>query len=341
MRILKFGLVVLIIHFTLICFAQNSNCINSLFNANKSFEVGDFAGTINQLQPCLKNGFTADEKFDVYRLMALSYFYLNKGDSLDYFIKAMLGKKPEYLLFPNIGENEEFLKKVNSYEVIPYFFIAIGAGMNVSRVNLIQKYSPTTSSAYYESNFGVQYGGSILYNPIKNLSCMVGLQYSQVAYRHVIDTIADATQQYREQLNYINIPLGVRYTYPRFKIKPFVEAGYEFSFLQDAIVVLQSNSTVVPTKQPNLLTDNRKAYRNATNNSYTFGGGLMYPLGPGNLFIDVKYKLAQHSLVPADKRYADIAFVFDKQYVDDDFKLDDVQIMAGFQLPLLYRVSRK
>lgn len=321
-------------------FAQ-SPCVNSLLEANKSYEAGDFRRSVSLLKPCLISGFSHDEKFEGYRLLALNYIYLNQEGKADTAVRNMLIKKHSYKLFPNISDPAGLTRLINTYDVIPELTVGINLGINFTNINLISNKSAANTGAEYIPLSGYQFGIEADCRVWKDLHISLGIQSYGVRYQHNLDSVAGWSQQYTENLTYVNVPVSARY-YIYFKhdaiLRPYVEAGAAFSFLTaDNANILSTDNSNGSTSLGSLDPTSR---RNKINTSILFGGGINLKLGNGWITTNVRYLIGQSLIDNPANRYNNLDFIFGQNYIDDDFKFNNWQFTVGYALPILYNVEK-
>jgi len=341
MKNLHIPIIICALSFSVSVVSAQSPCANTLYEANKSYEAGDFGRSVSLLNPCLRYGFSHDEKKEGYRLLALDYIYLNQSEKADTAVRNMLSKDHNYKLFPNVADPIGLSKIVNTYDVIPLLTVGINLGINFTNINLVANKAPANTTAEYIPLSGYQFGIEGDFRVWRDIHVTLGIQSYGVRYQHNLDSVAGWSQQFTENLTYINIPISARY-YIYFKhdaiIRPYIEAGVAVSFLtaDNANLLstdLSSNNTSPSSVDPT-------SRRNNTNTSIIFGGGINLKLGGGWLTANVRYLYGQTLIDNPNNRYNDLDFIFGQQYVDDDFKFNNWQFTVGYALPILYKVEK-
>jgi len=321
-------------------FCQNG-CANTLYEANKSYEAGDFAKSVSQLLPCLKSGFHKDQKVEGYRLLALDYIYLNQPQKADTAVKNLLSNDNTYKIFPLYLNDPASLNKIiNTYDVTPLLTIGADVGANFANVNLTSNKAVTNSSASYQALIGYQFGVQADYTIWKDLHITASAMRSGLRYEHDFDSVAGWKQQYTEVLTYWHIPVSARYYFlkPNGALRPYVEAGASFDFLSSATANIGNiDNTTGNTSNTSLDATSR---RNPENTSILYGVGLTYRAGAGWLTFNARYLLGLSPIVNANNRYNDLDFIFNYNYVDDDFKLNNWQFTVGYVLPVIFKVQK-
>ena len=320
---------------------QNS-CANTLYEANKSYEAGDFAKSVTQLLPCLKSGFHKDQRVEGYRLLALDYIYLNQPQQADTAVKNLLNNDNNYKLFPlYLNDPAGLTKIINTYDVTPLFTIEVPLiGINFANVNLTSNKAVTNSSASYQPLTGIHFGLEGDYDIWKDLHISAGIMWMGISYEHDFDSVAGWKQKYTENLNYVHVPVSARYYFmkPDAPLRPYVEAGASFDFLASASAnIVNTDNTTGNTNSTSL---NPISRRNSENTSILYGVGFNYRAAIGWFTFNARYMLGLSPIVNPNNRYNNIDFIFNYQYVDDDFKLNNWQFTVGYVFPVLFKVQK-
>ncbi len=318
-----------------------SSCANTLYEANKSYEAGDFAKSVSQLRPCLKSGFHKDQRVEGYRLLALDYIYLNQPQQADTAVKNLLNNDNNYKLFPlYLNDPASLTKIINTYDVTPLLMVGVKIGANFANVNLTSNKAVTNSAASYQALIGYQFGFEGDYTIWKDLHITASAMRTGLRYEHDFDSVAGWKQQYSEVLTYWHIPVSARYYFLKTDapLRPYVELGAAFDFLSAASGnIVNTDNTTGNTNSTSLDPSSR---RNPENTSILYGVGLNYRAGIGWFTFNARYLLGLSPIVNANNRYNDVDFIFNYQYVDDDFKLNNWQFTVGYTIPVLFKVQK-
>ena len=336
----------LIIHLSIIlmmsCIAVSaqSPCANTLYEANKSYEAGDFTKSVALLKPCLNSGFSRDEKFEGYRLLALNYIYLNQLQQADTAVKKMLEKNNSYKLFPYIDDPAGLSRIIANYNVVPVLSVGIYSGFNFANINLLENHTAGVTTASYQPLLGFQAGVEAEYNVWKGLSVSAGFQITDCRYTHVIDSLVGLKQEFTEDLTYIQIPIIARYNFLKNEAvwRPYLEAGFAFDHVAGDVAHLLATNLSNGTVKRSSFDPTSRRTQNLT--SIALGAGVQYRVFTGNLKASVRYLIGLTNVVNSDNRYNDMSSVFLNQYIDDAFKFDRWQFSLGYSFPVFYNVVK-
>ncbi|MCX8489472.1 MAG: outer membrane beta-barrel protein [Cyclobacteriaceae bacterium] len=125
------------------------NCAQSLRLASSSYDQGRLHELPELLKTCLENGFSSIEKVSAYKLLALSYLYLEEPEKAD---NAMLNLlRTDNFFEPNQSvDPAEFIGLYNTFRTKPLFSIGIKA-IGITTL-------PSVINNYYVGNAAIGVG---------------------------------------------------------------------------------------------------------------------------------------------------------------------------------------
>ncbi len=336
----KFNLLIILV--LMLLTAKNVNgqnaCGNTLDEANKSYEAGDFANSVSQLLPCLNLGFDKDQKLKGYRLLALSFLALKDRANARKAAENMLEQNPLYK--PNLlQDTRDFIDLVNSIAVVPKFSFGLAGagGINNTLVSVTHQDNEYDFSKNYSSKIGTQFGLSLGYSISREFSVGVDLNASSKNYSINYST-NDFNITDNEHLSFLDVPLYVTYTYGKRNLRPFIRLGGYEDFL------LSANSDFSATYQPNKSSYadngvNSNDRRNSTDFGLLGAIGLNWKFDPAwQLFVDFRYTYGLTNIVNDAKRYSDQGLIYNYFYLDDDLKINNSLITIGVVRNLDFKV---
>ena len=141
-------------------------CAQTLRLARATYEQGRLHEISNQLKGCFgvhedDGGFNKDEKVEAYKILCLSYIYLEEPQLAD---EAMLNLKktnPYYRPNPEV-DPAEFVALYNSFREEPVFRLGGRLGVNFAMPNVRELISVTelTSESKFKQLVGIQFGAA-------------------------------------------------------------------------------------------------------------------------------------------------------------------------------------
>lgn len=314
--------------------AQTDSCIVKLKNANTGYEQGDYDGTIKLLLSALaKCDLDKNDKIQSNKLLIMSYLKVDNLEEADKTAAEIMKIDPFYK--PDKFKDDPKLSALfEKYKPTPMFRMGIYGGVNFSSIDEVQSFSivhndDTEGLDTYKGKMGFQLGAFAEYRTYKDLWIELGFKYRQSKYEHILDSVENTSITYSEKLSYFEIPVSLKYYFLKGDIRPYLTAGATFSFLSDAL------STTSRVSEEDLV--NRADYRNAFAVGYFGGAGLVYKMQALQIFADVRYSYYPENVNKEGTRYADPVNVFKYYYIDDDFRMDNLQINVGLSYTLSYR----
>ncbi|HAS46035.1 MAG TPA: hypothetical protein DCS93_36470 [Microscillaceae bacterium] len=346
------GMVLLLsIHLVANADPKEKDCAKTLEEAKAAYEEGRINDVPNILNDCMdvfednkvrKGNFDRNQKIEAYRLLSLTYLYLNEEDNAEKTLLKLLKLEPEYRLKNN--EPSEFKNLYGNFRVRPVLAFGGKGGGNIMRFNVSKTFStnnPQSSTETYTSGVGFQIGGAVELPLNKKLGLFLETYFSGRNYTLNNELFGYASTNYEETQSWIEIPLGVRYNLGdkyNFSghLKPYVFAGVSTGLLLNASTVVirrdrvsseelrEVTGTAIPVTN----------LRNSLNISALFGAGVELKQGRGYLVLDVRYYMGLMNAVNAQQRYSINELIFKYGHIDNDFKINNIAISVGYMYPI-------
>ena len=159
---------------------------------------------------------------------------------------------------------------------------------------------PYAKASFENTHIGL--GGGIgleFSNPTvsEKLSLVLELLYAPYRFEGEIENITNMGRTTNHDLlfdlHYLKLPAQLRYTFPKGRVRPFINAGASFTYAISADRVEIKNSTFQGTSY----TEASEALPDGNYKQYMFGGqagiGLLYPLGGGALLVETRYEMTE------------------------------------------------
>ncbi|MCB0735018.1 MAG: outer membrane beta-barrel protein [Bacteroidetes bacterium] len=314
-------------------------CDNALIQANKLYESGRIQEALNLLGPCVRHhDLSASEQFDATRLLALCYLYQNKSDSTEYFAKQMLTLRPDYQTFHYL-DPLELTQVLNSFEVSNRLWVGASVGLSVTQAAVIKNYSTAETPSTYSSRSGLNAGILAEYAVRKTISLVLNPNYNSMSYAREMANVAGRKKAYTELISTFEIPLIARYKYPILGGEAYVQAGGQLNIWASSFADVQSTSLSDGTVHQS--STETTDYRVSSVAGFQFGLGYQRQVGPGLMSLTVKQLRFGSNVVLPERRYDNVDFILDAQYIDADFGLTSNGISVAFKMPLVKSIRKK
>ncbi len=140
--------------------------------------------------------------------------------------------------------------------------------------------------------------------------------------------------KHEQSLNYVELPLLVRYEILNTPIRPFVHGGAYYGLLLSAlkdVEVTGIDNASGGTEEFNGATTTVGIKDQYKPGQYGLiaGGGVILSLGPANLELGVDYKLGMSNIVDENKRFEDNPLISGSYDILDNAKLKNLSFSAG------------
>ena len=314
--------------------AQADSCIINLKNGGTAYDQGDYDGAIRLLRSALETcSLDKNEKIAGYKLLILSYLKADNLEEADKMAGRIMKIDP-YFKPDKLRDDPRLSALFEKYKPVPIFKMGIGGGINRSYADVSESYSIVHANGAqglddYNSQTGFQLGLSAEYRLHKDLWLEAGFGYRQSKYEHLLYEVENSTINYSEKLSYFDLPVSLKYVFLKSAVKPYLEGGANLSFLSGAI------STTTRDDQKDLI--DRSGLRYDFMNGWFGGAGAAYSMKGLEIFFGVRYVYYSKNVNKEGTRYDDPVSVFKYYYIDDDFRLDYLQVNAGVRYVLSYR----
>lgn len=317
---------------------QNA-CFVKLADAQIMFESGQIEEIPSLLDSCLHNGFTRDEKIQAYRLLIQVYLFDYNPTKANEVMSQMLREIKFYKIQPN--DPIEFIELYNTYKLYPTWGIGITAQANLPNINIIKSYSLASidiaDKRYTPDEPGWSAGVSFNRFLFNKFWISGNINYSNVKYttQEWLNSKHTESLTFKEQSEWLSIPLIFNYGILNKTTSPFLFAGAEGSYLLNAKSQLQSNIS-----DYNNSVANTTGTRNRINLSALAGIGLCIKSTSGLFQIAAGYDYSFTPFTRKDTRFNDIGNILHEQHLDDNFILNKVFLSFSYS-HLYYRIKKK
>lgn len=258
--------------------------------ARATYEQGRLHEIPTQLSDTVLVRMTKQEKVEAYKILCLSYIYLEEPGKADGSMLNILNTDPYFQINPAV-DPAEFVALYNTFRTRPIYRIGANLGVNASQPNLNSVLTTDGGSGEYKFKIGIQFGvtGEL---PISELLTLHGdLMYQQKKFElsttkdqgdgELNETIALETQ------TWLALPITLQYNFLKSKLNPYIALGASMD------VLLNSSLSAERTREGETSVEEKnfdiKDQRNAFNLSGVAAVGGKYRIAGGYLIAEVRY----------------------------------------------------
>jgi len=321
--------------FSVLQLRAQETCTEKLIKANNYYEKGRINEALEIGNACALEARSNAEKWQAYRLLAISYLVNNQQKEARKAAEKMLELNPTYR--PSaLKDPTELIRLLKKIIVIPKFSmgLAVTLGGNYTLPYVSANYNAGDYNKNYSSESSWQLGVILGYSLNPLLSLHSGLMASSKTYG--IDfNVAGWNVNVKERLVYLDVPLFARFTFmQKRRLRLFADVGVYGGYLLSSQSDFSRNysATNENVSTRNLNSDQR---RNNWEYGLLYGAGAMYKFGQLNIALDVKYYLSYANITNEDNRYKFENLFYPYYYIDDNLSLNNL----AFSLSLIYNVN--
>jgi hypothetical protein len=307
---------------------------------------------------------TTDIRAEIYQLVALSYYALDKPELGDYSLRKLL------VLRRQEGTDEYWLSIRNTarekYFVAPRVLVGVSTGLNLTmaqpfdRYSVLEFVSEEKGDPYakdYPLDFnrsrGMHIGLNVEYSLTKHLWLCIrpSLTNLKFQYHYTLDYGGHPQYTYRplQQVQCIEIPLLLKYHFsPAARWKPYLQVGGFFRFVTTAVKDVYLKITEFAGADiPEELWDEDisiKSLLTRTQGGLWLGAGVGYGIKAGGtkleVSLEINYKRGLNNIVNTDQRWSDHKLLYYHYDVFDDIKLNHLELGLKISVPISFKAFK-
>ncbi len=201
---------------------------------------------------------------------------------------------------------------------------------------------------------GTQFGVLLGFEFIKGFQAVLQPQLVNYHYSYAIDYYWASEEnpnqnvrisyEHEGHLQYLELPLAIRYQLMHDKLKPYVQAGAYWGRMMNATKDV-TESITDNAAGATVFEENKYAGRTQRlfepSNWGLFGGiGATYNVGNARVGLEVNYKMGMKNITNSQSRFEDTQFVSGTFDAQDDLKLHQLDISFVIVMPLKFITSK-
>jgi len=313
--------------------AQTDTCIARLKDAGSNYDQRNYDTAITLLNNTLSHcALEKKDEIQACKMLIMCNLAIDDLEAADVAAERILKTDPNYAP-DKFRDDARLIKLFKKFAPVPILTIGLSGGVNLSLPSTVHTFSvvfpDNAAPAAYKKKAGFHVQLQAEKRVFQNFWVLLGLGYRSTSYEHDLYDIHSNTIYYSEKLAYADIPVALKYYIGKGRFTPFVMAGADFS------VLVNSLSTTQQPGEKDII--NQAARRNSFSTGFLGGVGASYRIKNFKLFADVRYIYFPQDVNKDGTRYTDQVSLFKYYYIDDDFRLDNLQFNVGASFILSYR----
>jgi hypothetical protein len=242
------------------------------------------------------------------------------------------------------------------------WWIGVGGGVNLTGMQVLEQYHVLTPTLgdfpekQYNSfnSLGTQFNLMVSYS-FSGISLLIqpGIHHYNFTYDNRFewqsaenpDNNIFIDNHHSHSINYLNIPLKLRYAFDFGSIVPFIQGGGYYAFLLEADKTIESRGIDNASGSSNQLpldsqSDDITELFYPTNYGLSAGIGVMLSIGDGMATFEINYDRGFRNIVNPENRYTIDKFVTGAYNVPDDLVMSNISANFTFAIPLKFVTSK-
>lgn len=311
-----------------------STCAQTLRLAQSIYDQGRLHELPSLLSTCLEgDNFTDDEKVRAYKLLALTYIYLEEPQKADEMMLSLLRTHTEFKVNDAV-DPAEFVALYKTFRTNPIYRIGGKLAAVAAAPSVITSDFVNDGTNKYEFNFGFR-AAVAAEVPVGartrrfTLNPELGIELISFDATNLGADPVKVTEGHETQL-WVSLPVSMQYSlYERSITNFYIAGGLSADYrLSSSIRIFSDrgddNSTVSENKYP--IDEQRKRF----NSALLLSAGYKRKVGNGYLVAEVRYKLGLMPALTKADVYENSTLVFDYQYVDGIFRINSLSMSVGY-----------
>jgi hypothetical protein len=306
--------------------------------ARATYEQGRLHEIPAQLDDRVIPGWSKSEKVEAYKILCLSYIYLEEPDKADEAMLNILRTDPYFEVNEAI-DPAEFVALYRTFRTRPIYRIGAKLGVNASRPNVIESVSAVELAKGSEYKFlvGFQFGATADLPITKKLTLHGDLLFQQKKFNLKLEVDRGVNEENEELTNsfegdetqtWLSLPITVEYKFLEKKINPYVGAGVSIDYLLSSKITSQrarENETSIEEKSFDF-----KPQRNAFNISVAGVAGVKLRMAGGYFVAEARFIYGLTQVSTKETSYENTQYALEQGYADSVYKLTSVVVTGSY-----------
>lgn len=328
--------------------AVTTSCTQVLRTARATYDQGRLHELPALLEGCLKdaNGFSKTEKVEAYRLLVLTYIYLEEPAKADEEMIHLLETDHFFEINESV-DPVEFQSLYRKFRTKALFRFGLKFGANFNFIDVTQNHfiwSYGEGQGSYAPKVGIQLGllfekeihDKLTLNPevfyFTNSFTYTNAGISRYDDPSAVESGQEDRLEVTVSQSRILTNLMVQYKMGKGKLAPYVAGGPSIGYLLSSTL----NGDITGGANATLASTDTKDNYNTFVVGITASAGIKYKVGEFYITADVRYL---HSLVNAvneDNRYKQTPanqYLYNNGYIDNDFRMNYPMFNIGLIIP--------
>ena len=312
--------------------AQTTSCAQTIRLATSTYEQGRLHELPELLKNCLNSGFTQQEKVTAYKLLTLSYIYLEEPEKADESMLRLLQTDHYFEINPAV-DPAEFVALYKTFRTTPVYRLGLKAGPNATLPNVISSNASSDGVGEYSYKPSFQVGvtmelpisSKLVLNPELQFQSK-SFSFSQKGKEQTPDTIFNISST--ELQKWISLPVTLQYLIGKSKVNPYIALGASVDYLLSATQTpskLREGYQDVKEESIDIIDQRKKI-----NINLIASAGIKYKISGGFLVAEVRLLYGLSPLNDKSMIYKNPVIFNNYNFVDGIFSQSTASLSVGY-----------
>ncbi|MEO7991843.1 MAG: porin family protein [Chryseolinea sp.] len=318
-------------------YAQLTSGAQTLRLARATYEQGRLHEIPSILEGFLPK-FNRQEKVEAYKLLTLSYIYLEEPEKADNAMLSLL-RTDHYFEINLKDDPAEFISLYRTFRTDPIYRIGAKIGANATQPN-VKSYLPSNDgTSKYDLGIGFQSGlvGEVPFAKNLVLSAELNLQLKSFNYENKVtktDFSNGETLEYttegKEKQTWISIPISIQYAFlKKSKLNPYISLGVSADYLTKATNTFSRSK--IDRSSYDEQSENITFQRHQFNFNALASAGIKVKVPNGFAVAEVRYTYGLTTITNSENLYdLYLKSIPTDGYVDALFSINSVSFTVGY-----------
>jgi len=301
--------------------------------ARATYEQGRLHEIPSQLSEEIISQMSKQEKVEAYKILCLSYIYLEEPEKADEAMLNILSTDHYYEINDRV-DPAEFVALYYTFRRNPIYRIGAKLGGNFSRPNVSESVSAVEldKDSRYKPSFGLQFGVTAEFPLFRKFTVHGELLYLQHRYqisekvnRVDLETGETLVNEFTgvESQNWISLPMSIEYAYLNAnstfhkKFRPYVAGGVVLEYLTGANITADREREGEASIPESSIDIEREKF----NLSLTVSTGIKIKMASGLFVADVRYVHGLTNVSSSETAFSNQKLLWEYGYADPIFKM--------------------
>lgn len=314
------------------CLAQTA-CALTLRTARTTYDDGRLQEIPGLLEKCLKNGFTRQEAVEAYKLLVLSYIYLEEPAKANDAMLSLLRTDP-YFEINASADAAEFIALYHTFRTWPIYRVGAKAGVNATMPH-ITSYTESVEGATVSYTPVINFMSGLVFEiPVADKLTLNPELYFQIrsfyydSDLHLSDDLENSSEGKEVQTG-ITLPVSLQYAIRKSRLNPYVSLGLSVDYLLKSNITmsrLRVNANSIQERNFDVTASRKRINLNAIASA-----GMKARLGSGFVVAEMRFTYGLSGINDTSSAYTiDDYLLFDDGYADNSMNLNSLSLTVGY-----------